>query len=115
MKSDLLLELLQEVEGNSPEMVTFTVNPMQRALKLFCVGISGKMQVKVPESCTIVEDFVVGDKECKASYNLSVLKHFFKTMQMCKTMLLKMTEDGILTVSFLVQSNTDSYIEFNVS
>jgi len=74
------------------------------------------IQMVIPAKSDLVVAFKAEtDRLCSAKYKFSVLKYAFKALQISQQAVLKMNDQGILCLSFLLASKIDSYVEFFVS
>jgi len=110
LRSDYMRELFSEIDGNGPEQVQISVNPNED-MKISGTGISGLMEVIIPQQCELVESFSCTSVS-SAYYSFPVLRHSFKPLYLSQKFSLKMDSNGILGLSFLVQVKPDVFVEF---
>jgi len=102
------------VDNNGPEVVEIQVIPKERIMVISGQATSGLMEVMIPETSSVVDYFDCGEELSKARYRLSVLKYAFKAIQIGDKLVLKMNSEGILSLSFLLTTKADSFVEFFV-
>lgn len=69
----------------------------------------------IPESSGVVEYFECGTDPIKSRFRLSILKYAFKAILIGEKLVLKLNKDGLLSLSFLLTTKADSFVEFFVS
>jgi len=108
--SEQMSDLLAEFESNNPGMIRIAIIPDQE-LRLCCDGIAGIMTCSIPYNSEMVQGFECLS-ECHVSYKFSMLRHTFRAMNMSQTMSIKIDSNGILCLTFLMATKTDSFVEF---
>jgi len=110
LRSDHMSDLLTEIEGNSPETVQIEV-PLRGPVKISGIGLSGNMEVTIPIDSSVVESFECSNA-ISGHYSFPILRYAFKALNLSQVMALKMDPSGILSLSFLMPTKSDSFVEF---
>lgn len=110
VKSEEFSDLLAELESNNAETIRISIIPDQE-MKLSCDGITGIMTCSIPYDSEIIHGFDC-TAECHVSYRFSILRYAMRTMTKSLKVALRIDSRGVLALTFLMTTKTESYVEF---
>ncbi|EGD73030.1 hypothetical protein PTSG_04741 [Salpingoeca rosetta] len=111
MKSDWLAEVFSELDTTST-VIEFYVAPTAPHFRLSTFGTAGTSQIDCPKTSDKVESFQC-DKPLKFNYKLKLLKPSEKALALASQVSVRINEEGILSMQFLVETDVQSvFIEY---
>lgn len=113
MRSDILLDAINELSSTSPEKITITASASGRQFSLSSDGPHGSASVEFSPDPQLLETFEVAQRVSN-TYKYSLIKATNRVMAMASKVSVRVDQQGVLSLQFLIELDTGlkNFIDF---